>query len=114
MTVQFSQLQFAVTESEYDKIQNKDITVEDIPARKVAGRLTKSFKNIPIPRIGESISDPYWPSDVMEQKVVDVCYDYSDNCCYVYLEPFFMIEGGQLHRELKKISNLHGWEYHSM
>ncbi len=114
MTVQFSQLQFAVTQSEYDKIQSKEITVEALSARKIAGRITKTFKNIPIPRIGESISDSYWPRDFVEQKIVDICYDYSDNCCYVYLEPFFIIEGSTLHNELQKIAELHKWEFHKM
>ena len=112
MRVQFSQLQFAVSESEYDKIQAKEITVESISAHKVAGRITKDFKDISIPRIGECICDSYWPSDFAEQRIVDICYDYSDDSCFVYLEPFFMIEGGTLHKELKKIAELHGWQFH--
>ena len=112
MTVQFSQVQFAVSESEYVKIQNKEITVESISPRKIAGRITKAFDNIPIPRIGESISDSYWPRDFTEQKIADICYNYSDDSCVVYLEPFFMVEGSAAHNELKRIAELHGWQFH--
>lgn len=112
MTVEFSQLQYAVTELEYEKICNKEISVESISPRKIVGRITKSFEDIPIPRIGESISDSYWPSDFTEQKVVDVLYEYWNNRCYVSLAPFFMPEGCPLHKELERIASLHEWEYH--
>lgn len=114
MKIQFSQTQFAVSRAEYEKIQDKEITVESVPVQKFAGRITKVFEDIPIPRIGESISDSYWPRDFTEQRIVDICYDYSDDFCFVYLEPFFMIEGSELHKELKKIAELHGWQFHRM
>ena len=114
MKVQCSQLQFAVSQSEYDKIHDKEITVESISAQKIAGRITKAFENVPVPRIGESVSDSYWPRDFTEQRIVDICYDYSDDSCIVYLEPFFMVEGCAIHKELKRIAELHGWQFHRM
>ena len=112
MKVEFSQLQFAVTQSEYDQILNKEISFRDLPPHQIAGRITKTYENIPIPRIGESISDSYWPRQFTEQKVLDVCYIYFENLCLVTLEPFAMIADGPLHKDLKRIAGLHEWEFH--
>ena len=113
MKLSLYQLQFAVNEDEYEALQDKTMSIENVPVGKLTAILTKEIDigDQATPRIGESICDSYWPRDFCEQKVVNVCYSYSENICTVTLEPFVMVSGGMLHTELEKIATLHGWKY---
>ena len=113
MKLSLYQLQFAVSQDEYEALQDKTMSIENVPVSKLAAILTKEMDigDQATPHIGESVCDPYWPSDSCEQKVVNVCYSYSDNTCIATLEPFVMVADSMLHTELGKIATLHGWKY---
>lgn len=112
MKLHLYQLQYAVSEKEYETIKNSKMATANLTMDRLVAILTKDIDigNQATPHIGESINDAYWPSDICEQKVVNVCYSYADSSCTVTLEPFVMVAGGLLHNELEKIASLHGWE----
>ena len=115
MKIEFSQLQFAVTQAMYEAFCNKTLSTEEISVDYFAGRITKNIgEQDVIPRIGEHICDSFWYLDHPEQKVIDICYFYDDDCCTVYLEPYVFLSGCTLHQELQRIAELHGWEYHQL
>lgn len=109
------QLQFAVSQNEYDAIQEKTMALKNIPVSELAAILTKEIDigNQSTPNVGDLINDSYWPRDFCEQKVVSISYDYSASTCTATLEPFVMVANCQLHRELERIATLHGWNYQS-
>jgi len=113
MKLHLYQLQYAVSEKEYEAITNNEMTTANLHIDRLAAILTKDIDigDQATPHIGESINDSYWPSDFCEQKVVNVCYAYSDGTCTVTLEPFVMVANSTLHNELEKIATLHGWTY---
>ena len=113
MKLHLSQLQYAVSEKVFNDFHDKKITVDDLPIDKCVASLTKEIDigTAPTPHIGECISDSYWPSDYSEHRVIGVTYSYSENICYVGLEPFVMVENSLAHTEIEKISTLHGWKY---
>ena len=112
MKLSLYQLQYAVTEEEYNAIKNNEMSIQDLPVTKLAASLSKELDigDQATPHIGESICDTYWPSDECEQKVVNVCYSYSDSTCTATLEPFVMVADSTLHIELERIATLHGWK----
>ena len=116
MKLNFYQLQYAVSEAEYEAIQDNAMSVKDLPVKKVTAILTKEtdIGDQATPHIGESVSDSYWPSDFSEQKVTNVCYSYSDNTCTITLEPFVMVADSMLHTELERIATLHGRKYQKL
>ena len=116
MKIQLYQTQFAVSEQEYVNYHDGKLSINDIPAKTAFAHVTKDIDigSSPIPHIGEKVNDSLWPSDICEQKVVDVVFDYSEKICYITLEPFVMRKNSQLYTEFEKISELHGWKYHKM
>lgn len=116
MELHLAQLQYAVSQQEFEAFYDKQISAKDLPFDKCVASLTKKIDigSAPTPHIGEYVSDSYWPSDYSEQKVTSVTYSYSDNICYVGLEPFVMVEDSIAHTEIEKISKSHGWEYNKV
>lgn len=113
MKLRLYQLQFAVNQAIYDALQDKTMTIEDVSMNDVTAILTKEIDigNQATPHIGEYICDSYWPSDFCEQKIVNICHDYSAETCVVTLEPFVMVAESALHNQLEHIATLHGWNY---
>lgn len=113
MKLHLYQLQFAVNQAVYDALQDKTMTIENVSMNDVAAILTKEIDigNQATPHIGEYICDSYWPRDFCEQKIVNICYDYSAETCVVTLEPFVMVAESALHNELERIATSHGWNY---
>lgn len=61
MKLNFYQLQYAVSEAEYEAIQDNAMSVKDLPVKKVTAILTKEtdIGDQATPHIGESVSDSY-------------------------------------------------------
>lgn len=69
----------------------------------------KEYTSSMIPRKGDFVEDPLW-KDPYEYEVKKVCFNYSEDVCYVTLDEYTSVLPKTRCAEFKRIAELHGWQ----
>ncbi|NGU29031.1 hypothetical protein [Clostridium perfringens] len=85
------------------------VALEDF--KKGCFTMTKEFESPVIPHGGDKIADSVW-KDPYEHNVSEVIIDYSDNTCYVTLEPIrFENNDKDVLKLWYNMVESHGWDH---